>query len=298
MAEPEGSESQIDLPSLPPIVPELWMEIGSPGTLVNRICNLVGQGYSVVLYAQENQLHRADRRKLCKEFRSECGQVLGSVCIICRSCVSFNPQERLDLYKDFQSLISDIEQLVEEYLSNNRIIPSGKLPAPFYELAFSTAKLLLRAGVMSNIQVDEFTKQAPIIVAKQVLRVLAKSEKEHKQPAKTDSDITAPTGWRVPWNDDDINYIPLKDAVNLANNDSITIKKMSGLLEDPKFPVHHMHKGRRCKVHLAEFKTWLGYAQSGKITDKAIEKHLKGIERRKEEAKQKTRKLAQLTDDR
>ena len=94
-------------------------------------------------------------------------------------------------------------------------------------------------------------------------------------------------GWQVPWDENDREYIPLKDAVNLANDDSITIKKMSTLLQDPEFPVHHMHRGRRCKVHLAEFSTWLGYAQHGKITDKAIEQYLEGVVRRKETAKQK-----------
>ncbi len=98
-------------------------------------------------------------------------------------------------------------------------------------------------------------------------------------------------GWQVSWNDDDTNYIPLKDAVNLANDDSITVKKMSGLLKkDPKFPVHHMHKGRRCKLHFAEFRAWLEHAQHGKITDKVIEQYLKGVERRKETAKQKKTK--------
>jgi len=35
-------------------------------------------------------------------------------------------------------------------------------------------------------------------------------------------------------------------------------------------------------VHIADFRKWLQYAQHGKITDKAIEKYLNRIEKRKE----------------
>jgi hypothetical protein len=91
--------------------------------------------------------------------------------------------------------------------------------------------------------------------------------------------------WAVPWNDNDDEYIPLQEAVNLANSDSITVKGMSRLLEDQEFPVHRMHTGRRCKVHLGEFRAWLKYAQHGKVTDKAIEKYVRGSEERKKEAR-------------
>jgi hypothetical protein len=96
--------------------------------------------------------------------------------------------------------------------------------------------------------------------------------------------------WQVPWNDNNSEYIPLQEAVNLANNDSISVRHMSRLLEDPEFPVRRMHKGRRCKVHIADFRKWLQYAQHGKITDKAIDKYLSGTKRRKKAAKSKKTK--------
>ncbi|MHC4582703.1 MAG: hypothetical protein ACYS14_14690 [Planctomycetota bacterium] len=54
-----------------------------------------------------------------------------------------------------------------------------------------------------------------------------------------------------------------------------------------------MQKGRRCKVHLGEFKQWLKYAQHGVITDKAIEKYLEQTEERKKEAEAKKRRTRQ-----
>lgn len=93
--------------------------------------------------------------------------------------------------------------------------------------------------------------------------------------------------WQVPWDDSNGEYIPLQEAVNLANDDSITVRKMSRLLEDPDFPVHRMHTGRRCKVHMDEFRKWLKFAQHGQITDKAIEKYLKGVRERREQARRK-----------
>lgn len=95
--------------------------------------------------------------------------------------------------------------------------------------------------------------------------------------------------WLVPWDDSDHEYINLQEAVNLANDDLITVRNMSRLLEDPDFPVHHMHKGRRGKVHLGEFRGWLKYAKQGKITDRAIEKYLEQTERRKKDAQAKKR---------
>jgi hypothetical protein len=93
--------------------------------------------------------------------------------------------------------------------------------------------------------------------------------------------------WEVPWDDNDEEYIPLQEVVNLANSDSITVKGMSRLLEDREFPMYRMRKGRRCKVHLQEFRKWLKYAEHGKITDSAIEKYLQGSEERKKKARLK-----------
>jgi len=93
--------------------------------------------------------------------------------------------------------------------------------------------------------------------------------------------------WEVPWDDNTDEYIPLQEAVNLANDDSITVRGMSRLLEDREFPVHRMRRGRRCKVHLGEFRAWLKYAQHGKVTDKAIEKYVRGSEERKKKARLK-----------
>jgi len=97
--------------------------------------------------------------------------------------------------------------------------------------------------------------------------------------------------WQVLWSDDDSEYIPLQEAVNLANDDSITVKTMSRLLKAPDFPVHRMHKGRRCKVHLGDFRKWLKYAQHGIITDKAIEKYLNGAEKRKKATRRRKARL-------
>lgn len=90
--------------------------------------------------------------------------------------------------------------------------------------------------------------------------------------------------WQVPWDDDNSEYITLQEAVNLVNDDSITIRKVSRLLEDADFPAHRMHKGRRCKVHLDEFRKWLRFAQHGQVTDEVIEKYLEAVKERKEKA--------------
>lgn len=99
-------------------------------------------------------------------------------------------------------------------------------------------------------------------------------------------------GYRVPWDNDNDLYIPLKDAVNMASDDSITVRKMSKMLEDPEFPVHRMHKGRRCRVHMPEFRKWIEYSQHGIITDANIEKYLEGVRERTEAAlhKKKSKK--------
>lgn len=95
---------------------------------------------------------------------------------------------------------------------------------------------------------------------------------------------------QVPWDKDNVLYIPLQDAVNMANDDSITVRTMSKMLEDPEFPVHRMHNGRRCRVHVPEFRKWLEYALHGNITDAVIEKYLDGVEARTKAIRQKKSK--------
>jgi len=97
--------------------------------------------------------------------------------------------------------------------------------------------------------------------------------------------------WQVPWDETNTEYFSLKEAVNLANDDSITVRSMSRLLEDLEFPIRRMHKGRRCKVHIADLRKWLQYAQHGKITDKAIDKYLNGTKKRKEATRKKEDKV-------
>ena len=98
-----------------------------------------------------------------------------------------------------------------------------------------------------------------------------------------------PTGYEVLWDIDNVLYIPLKDAANMANSDLLTLRKLSKLLEDPEFPVHRMHNGRRCRVHMPEFRKWLEYTQYG-ISDAAIEKYLKGAKARQEAVLQKKKR--------
>lgn len=108
-----------------------------------------------------------------------------------------------------------------------------------------------------------------------------------EQKTRAEDRLESGEEYEVAWEEDNNEYIPLKDVVNLANDDSIALKSMSRTLRNPKFPVHRMHKGHRCKVHLGDFRKWLEYAKHGKITDKAIKKYLDGVEKRKETAQQK-----------
>lgn len=98
-------------------------------------------------------------------------------------------------------------------------------------------------------------------------------------------------GWIVPWDDADSEYFGLQEAVNLANDDSMSVKIMSRLLEDLEFPVRRMHKGRRCKVSISDFRKWLQYTRHGKITDKDIEKYHQGVDARTKNTQKKKLKL-------
>jgi hypothetical protein len=95
-----------------------------------------------------------------------------------------------------------------------------------------------------------------------------------------------PAGYEVFWDQGNDLYIPLKDAVNMADNDAITVRVLSKQLQDPEFPVHRMHKGKRCMVCIPEFRKWLQYTQSS-ISDAAIDKYLEGTKVRKTATKKK-----------
>jgi hypothetical protein len=95
-----------------------------------------------------------------------------------------------------------------------------------------------------------------------------------------------PAGYEVLWDQENNLYISLTESVNMANSDSLTVKKLSKLLKNSAFPVHRMHNGRRCLVHMPEFRKWLEYTQYGG-SDAAFEKYMEGTEKRKAVAKKK-----------
>jgi len=90
-----------------------------------------------------------------------------------------------------------------------------------------------------------------------------------------------------PWSDDAPEYLPNAEAIKLADDSPLTINKLGRLLT-PTGRIRYMRKGRRCKVHLQDFRALLKTHGHG-IPDAAIEAYLAAVEERKREAAQNKR---------
>ena len=167
MAKKKQTKSRNDVLQLPPVIPELQVQLFDTGSDLERTRNLVLLGYSTIVYAQENRLPRKDRVTLSVAFSSECVCVLNYVSSISRACDSLNPQDRSNLCRDFESLCSTLENMVRDYLLSDRTIPSGKFPAKLAELHNYLLTLLIRAGGLSKIYESEL-RQAVLSFAARV----------------------------------------------------------------------------------------------------------------------------------
>jgi len=61
---------------------------------------------------------------------------------------------------------------------------------------------------------------------------------------------------KVEWNENDLNYILMSEAVVTFTENKLSLSKLSRMLTPFDGSIHYMRKGRRCKVHIADFRTW------------------------------------------
>jgi hypothetical protein len=100
-----------------------------------------------------------------------------------------------------------------------------------------------------------------------------------------------PTGQSVTkellWSDNAPEFLPNAEAIKLADDSPLTIKSLGRLLT-PTGPIRYMRKGRRCKVHLQDFRAFTAFlkTEGHGITDAIIAAYLEGVEKRKTEAAQ------------
>jgi hypothetical protein len=65
----------------------------------------------------------------------------------------------------------------------------------------------------------------------------------------------AGTSQEVEWNKNDPNYILASEAIVTFTENKLSLSKLSRILT-PDGLIRYMRKGRRCKVHIADFRTW------------------------------------------
>ena len=154
------------LVDLPPIIPEWRIQLDNSTPELERLCNIVGLGYSVALKAQKDQVPREDRCDLFSEFQSECEFVLGVAGNLSKFLDSIDSQHRSRLFNEYALICDELEILVKKCLLGNLLIPSGKVPLKFSVLLSALSKWLVKAGVMSSLHAQELKKESPRILAK------------------------------------------------------------------------------------------------------------------------------------
>jgi len=85
-----------------------------------------------------------------------------------------------------------------------------------------------------------------------------------------------------PWADDAPEFLHNIEALKLDSAGQLDLKKLGRLLI-PKGDIRFMRKGRRCKVHIGDFRHYLSAQKGGAVTDEAIDEYLRGVEQRKQE---------------
>ena len=90
-------------------------------------------------------------------------------------------------------------------------------------------------ALINNIEADE---------------IQAKAGQQSLNAVGTAQETINDKGYLIPWNDEDSYYIPLKEAINLANDDSITIKKMSRQLKDVQLFLKQNRRPHGREYHL------------------------------------------------
>lgn len=96
---------------------------------------------------------------------------------------------------------------------------------------------------------------------------------------------------KVPWGDDDPDYMYASEAIVKFTNGKMPVPTLSKLLT-PEGPIRYMRRGRRCKVHVGEF---IRYVRQHYLSDAFAavisEEHIADIEARKlQERRKKTNK--------
>lgn len=95
-----------------------------------------------------------------------------------------------------------------------------------------------------------------------------------------DGEGVKPDNMEQPWAAAAPEYLPNTEALKLADGDQLDLKKLGRLLT-PDGDIRYMRKGRRCKVHIGDFRHYLSAQKGGAVTDEAIDDYLRGVVKRK-----------------
>jgi len=87
---------------------------------------------------------------------------------------------------------------------------------------------------------------------------------------------------KVPWNDDDPDYDTASNAIVLYAENKLTLPNLSKKLK-PNGEIRYMRKGRRCKVHIGDFRKYLKLHHPDiNVSFDLLDQIEEGIEKRKQ----------------
>jgi hypothetical protein len=93
-----------------------------------------------------------------------------------------------------------------------------------------------------------------------------------------------------PWNKDDLDYMSCSDAIVKLADNKMTLSTLSKMLT-PNGQIHHMRRGRRCRVNIRDFRAYLKVCYGCGLSEELADELLADIEtRKKEEHRRKSRK--------
>jgi len=128
-----------------------------------------------------------------------------------------------------------------------------------------------------NLFVEELTGQKPWGIIHGYLGLASVLDRWIHELSKITNEIS--------WDDNNAEFRPASEAIELCDG-KFTLSKLSKLLK-PNGEIRYMRKGRRCRVHIQDFRAYLKSQATSEIADEAIDEFLEGVEERKKAERKK-----------
>ncbi|MHC4461407.1 MAG: hypothetical protein ACYS6W_02270 [Planctomycetota bacterium] len=296
------------IPPLPPEVKETFSK-----TNCNLLVFLPLRCYKIVINAHKNKLSSAQKSILVHTFKIEQHVARRLVTALTKMCVGSDSEYRLDFFREFEKWFKHLEHVFKKFLFQQSTFKSdleftrfdSMLESQFWEMAENLLNLLNRFSVMSCIMEEKWEYVAKAMknigaIPQSTLDSIAEAEVEMEELYKLEKKLGSATdildgqikrfkdsqkqekaSKEQPWKNNIVDYMLLSEAIATFAGSKPAVSTLSKKIT-PDGPIRYMRRGRRCKVHIGDFRE---YAQKHYLSDalaaEIVDEYMADMEARK-----------------